>query len=40
LLEEKRSEVLASIIPDFDQVDARIKALKTLKTKLEGIQFT
>ena len=40
LLEEKRSEVLASIIPDFDQVDARITALKTLKTKLEGIQFT
>ena len=40
LLEEKRGEVLASIIPDFDQVDARITALKTLKTKLEGIQFT
>ena len=40
LLEEKRSEVLASIIPDFDQVDARISALKTLKMKLEGIQFT
>ena len=40
LLEEKRSEVLASIIPDFDQVDARITALKALKTKLEGIQFT
>jgi hypothetical protein len=32
--------VLASIIPDFDQVDASITALKTLKTKLEGIQFT
>ena len=39
LLEEKRTELLAGIIPDFDQMDARIADLKTLKTKLEGIQF-
>jgi hypothetical protein len=40
LLEEKRAEILAQIIPDFDQVDTRISALKTVKAKLEGIQFS
>ena len=40
LLEEKRAELLAGIIPDFDQLEARITALKTLKTRLEGIRFT
>ena len=39
LLEEKRNEVLAAIIPDFDKLDTRISTLKTLKTKLERIQF-
>ena len=39
LLEEKRDELLAGIIPDFDQMDERIKALRALRTGLAGIQF-
>ena len=39
LLAVKRKEVLDAIVPDFAQLDRRVKELQALKGRLEGIRF-